>query len=350
MATNSLIVKDGNGTLSSLSTFSGSYGLIPEHAITGTVNVTASAASPVYVTGTVQVGQPINVDVVVGDLITVTSSMANPVYVSGNVEVADTYTNNGVTALYVRVTASSEDLIKVSTDVDKYAYPGGTLGAFVTRITASDGDPVHVTSSNIYPVNVSSSEDRPVFVVSSEGKPVYVSSSAGNWVQVTASHTSPTAVTSNESRPVFVVNNVGNSVFVTSSDSTPVITKAKLASSVTRNKFASGGGSPQIDWASTGSSNVSGTFILADSSSARVGLLFANNTSRDLYVAIGNGSYSTTNGFLLNGTGSAPVDYSFILYPSGTYSADPSFANAKHSGFFVSASNIDVTVTVVTTE
>jgi hypothetical protein len=316
-----LTIKDGAGSTTSLKTTLTGSDHMPHHivqAVSGTVAITSSAA--------------------------------NPAFITGSVSVATTYTNNSVTALYVRVTASAEDYVKVATDVDKYAYPGGTLGALVTKITASSGDPVYVTSSNIYPVYVSSSEDRPVFVVSNAGKPVYVSSSAGNWVQVTASHSFPVAVSSNESKPVFVVNNVGNSVFVTSSDSTPVITKAKLASSVTRNKFTNGGGSPQIDWASTGSSNISGTFILADSSSARVGLLFANNTSRDLYVAIGNGSYSTTNGFLLSGTGSAPNDYSFILYPSGTYSADPSFANAKHSGFFVSASNIDVTVTVVTTE
>ncbi len=48
MATNTLIIKDGNGTLSGLSTFSSSTGLIPEHAISGSVSVTASAANPVY--------------------------------------------------------------------------------------------------------------------------------------------------------------------------------------------------------------------------------------------------------------------------------------------------------------
>lgn len=248
--------------------------------------------------------------------------------------------------VYVRVTASAEDPIKISTDVDKYAYPGGTLGALVTKITASSGDPVYVTSSNLSPVYVSSSEDRPVFVVSNAGKPVYVTSSAGNWVQVTASHSNPVAVSSNESKPVFVVNNVGNSLFVTSSEATPVIVKSAVATNVDRQKFTSGGGSPQINWASTASANISGTFILAESASARTGLMFANNTSYDLYVAIGNGSYTTTNGFLLSSTSSAPIDYSFILYSSGTYSADAQFANAKHSGFFVSASNIDVTINV----
>jgi hypothetical protein len=306
MATNSLIVKDGNGTLSSLSTFSGSYGLIPEHAITGTVNVTASAASPVYVTGTVQIAQPVSVDVVVGDLITVTSSQANPVYVSGNVSVADTYTNSGITALYVKVTASSTDPIRISSDVDKYAYPGGTYGALITKITASDNAPVHVTSSQFTPVYVSSSEDRPVFITNSTGKRIYVTSSANE--------------------PLFV--------------------KTPPTTVVGRQKFSSGF---QIDWASTASANVSGTFILADSASNRSGLIFANNTAYDLYVAIGGEGDGKVNGFLLSSTASAPVDYSFILYPSGTYSADPGFVNAKHTGFFVSSSFISVTVTVTTT-
>lgn len=312
-----LTIKDGAGSTTSLKTTLTGSDHMPHHivqAVSGTVAITSSAA--------------------------------NPAFITGSVSVATTYTNNSVTALYVRVTASAEDYVKVATDVDKYAYPGGTFGALVTKITASSGDPVYVTSSNIYPVYVSSSEDRPIFVVSNAGKPVYVSSSAGNWVQVTASHSFPVAVSSNESKPVFVVNNVGNPLFVTSSAGDPLFVKSPPTTVVGRQKFSSGF---QIDWASTASANISGTFILADSASNRSGLMFANNTAYDLYVAIGGEGDGKVNGFLLNNTASAPVDYSFILYPSGTYSADPGFVNAKHTGFFVSSSLISVTVTVTTT-
>lgn len=311
-----LTIKDGNGVSKTLKTDTEGSDLVPYHAISGTVNVT----------GTVSINQPI----------TITSSANNPAYVTGTVSINDPILvspNGGVLTV-----------------ADRYSYTGGTYGALLTKITASEGDAVYVRSAETVPVYVSSSEDRPVFVVSNAGKPVYVTSSAGNWVQVTASQNAPVYVTSNENKPVFVNNNSGNALFVTSSNSAPLIVKQCPATSVTRSRFTSGGGSPQIDWASTSPSNISGTFILAQSSSLRAGLMFANNTSYDLYIAIGDGDNATTNGFLLNTTSSTPVGYSFILYSSGTYFADSSFVSAKHSGFFVSASNIDVTVNVTTTD
>jgi hypothetical protein len=78
--------------------------------------------------------------------------------------------------------------------------------------------------------------------------------------------------------------------------------------------------------------------------------MFANNTNKDLYVALGDTDFASTNGFLLTSTAVAPSYYSFIVYPSGTYFAEPTFVNLKHSGFFVSSSNIDVQISSVTTE
>lgn len=238
MADESLIIKDGNGSLSALSVFSGALGLIPEHAISGTVDVS----------GTVSIG------------------------------------------------------------VDKYAYPGGTFGALITKITASDNDPVHVTSSFL--------------------SPIYVSSSIG--------------------RELYIANTANTPVYVTSSNSYPVITRNSVGSSIARTAFSSFAGT--IDWAGTGSSDISGTFILAPSSSTRRGLMFANGTDKNLYIALGDTDLGATNGFLLSTTASAPSLYSFILYPSGTYFADPEFVTFKHSGFFISSSNIDVQVNVISTE
>jgi hypothetical protein len=47
--TGSLIIKDGTGALASLSVYSSSNGYIPEHAISGTISISSSLTSPVYV-------------------------------------------------------------------------------------------------------------------------------------------------------------------------------------------------------------------------------------------------------------------------------------------------------------
>lgn len=145
------------------------------------------------------------------------------------------------------------------------------------------------------------------------------------------------------------VKNVQNeALFVTSSNAYPVVIKNSVGSSIARTAFSSFAGT--IDWAGTGSSDISGTFILAPSSSTRRGLMFANGTDKNLYIALGDTDLGATNGFLLSTTASAPSLYSFILYPSGTYFADPEFVTFKHSGFFISSSNIDVQVNVISTE
>lgn len=292
-----LTIKDGAGATTALNTSLAGGEHTPYHAISGTVSITSSLTNPVAVTGTVTVG-----------------SITDPVVLSADV----------------------------------YGYPGFTYGALITKVTASDTDPVHVTSSFLQPLFVSSSSGREVWVASSPGTPVYVSSSEGNVVFVSASTNSPVPVTSSGDKPVFVVNDSAKPIFVTSSDAFPVVTKNTIATSTSRTGFSSYAGT--INWAGTGSADISGTFILAQSSSTRKGLMFANNTNKDLYIALGDNDFAATNGFLLSNTASSPVSYSFILYPSGTYFAETTFANIKHSGFFISSSNIDVTINVITTE
>jgi hypothetical protein len=262
--------------------------------------------------------------------------------------------NGSLTALKTTLSASEHlphHIVHGTVDtnisnVDIYTMYGGQ--ALVTRVTASDSDPVHVTSSFLSPVSVTSSAGRELWVASSPGVPVYVSSSTGNFVQVTASANSPVSVTSSYDKPVYVTNDSLKPVYVTSSESSPVITKQKISTSTSRNTFSSFANT--INWAGTGSSDISGTFILANTSSTRSGLMFSNNTNKDLYIALGDNDFASTNGFLLNSTSSAPLVYSFVLYPSGTYFAEPSFVNIKHSGFFISSSNIDVAITSYATE
>ncbi len=358
-----LPVKDGNGTLTSLKTTLTGSDHMPHHivqAVSGTVAVTSSAASPlfvtssnaiavtassanpVYITGAVNVSQPISVDLVVGDNVFVTSSLSAPLYVS----------SSDNSPILVTGTVSVNNYPSTVTVTASFDNPIAVTGNFTT--TVSDG------------LRVTSSYDNPIFVVNDQLKPVYVTASLGNPVLVsvgnvastnativntpvvTSSFTSPVYVSSSYDRPVFVSNDQLKPVYVTSSEAYPVVVKEKIATSTSRNTFSSFAST--IDWAGTGSSNISGTFILANSSSFRRGLMFANNTNKDLYIALGDNDFASTNGFGLTTTSSAPAVYSFILYPSGTYFADQSFVNIKHSGFFVSSSNIDVQITIVATE
>ena len=290
----SLPVKDGNGSLTALKTTLSASEHLPHHIV-------QSVASTVGISGTVNVN--------------------NTVDVSGTVDA------------------------NIS-NVDIYTMHGGF--ALVTRVTASDNDPVHVTSSFLSPISVTSSAGRELWVASSPGIPVYVSSSEGNYVNVTSSANSPLPVTSSANKPLFVTNDTINVLYVSSSDAHPVVTKSRISTSTSRATFSSFANT--IDWASSTPSNISGTFILANTSSTRTGLMFSNNTNKDLYIALGDNDFASTNGFLLNTTSSAPLVYSFVLYPSGTYFAEPSFVNIKHSGFFISSSNIDVAVTSYATE
>jgi len=90
MAIQSLPIKDGTGSIQYLAVESGSYGYIPIHQVTSSITyplyITASSASPLPITGT------INVDVQVSDLLTVTSSNTNRVWVTGNVSVSEIVT------------------------------------------------------------------------------------------------------------------------------------------------------------------------------------------------------------------------------------------------------------------
>jgi hypothetical protein len=313
MATNSLVIKDGNGSSSALSTFSGSYGLIPEHAVSGTVNVTASAASPVYVTGNVSISQPVNVDLNLSDQLTVVVSSSennNAVWITSSATYP-AYVNINNTA---SVSISGTPTITGSVSIDGIPT--------ITGSVTINGVPTVALQSNIVTASISGT---PTITgsVSIDGTPTITGS-----VNV-GSINSVVSVTSSTSNPVYV----------SSSYSTPVTTKEKLPNTLTLGFFNAGVGQG-IDWASTASVNVSGTFIIAQSSSTRSGLMFTNNFQNNIYVIYDSGYYSN-NGFgSLTSTASAPSFFSFILYPNGTYTADPAFVNVKHSGFIVSASNI----------
>ena len=274
----SLKIKDGDGNSRDLKADQVSGEYVVYHAISGTVSTSITGVPSVAISNSPSVTITGTPTVALSSNI-VTSSIANIV----------TASLSGVPAVSVQNSSS--------------------LTASIYGVAAITGS-VGITSIN-----------NPVYVTSSEANPVYVSSSVG--------------------RPVVVTGTVAvGTVTVTSSYSAPVVTKEKLPNILTLNYLNAGVGQG-IDWASTASANVSGTFIIAQSSSTRSGLMFTNNFQNNLYVVYDSGYYGN-NGFgPLNSTASAPSFFSFILFPSGTYTADPAFVNLKHSGFIVSASNIN---------
>ena len=273
----SLKIKDGDGNSRDLKADQVSGEYVVYHAISGTVSTSITGVPSVAISNSPSVTITGTPTVALSSNI-VTSSIANIV----------TASLSGVPAVSVQNSSS--------------------LTASIYGVAAITGS-VGITSIN-----------NPVYVTSSEANPVYVSSSVG--------------------RPVVVTGTVAvGTVTVTSSYSAPVVTKEKLPNTLTLGFFNAGVGQG-IDWASTASVNVSGTFIIAQSSSTRSGLMFTNNFQNNIYVVYDSGYYSN-NGFgSLTSTASAPSFFSFILYPNGTYTADPAFVNVKHSGFIVSASNI----------
>lgn len=92
--------------------------------------------------------------------------------------------------------------------------------------------------------------------------------------------------------------------------------------------------------------SASGTFSLASNSTTRKGLTVFNPGPHPLYVALSTAG-STTNGFTLTNTASAPSVYSFMVYPSGTYIADQTTVGVYHGGYFISGSTSNIFISAI---
>jgi hypothetical protein len=291
-----LSVKDGNGTLTSLKTTLTGSDHMPHHVIqeisgsnistivskltdisssaAAVQTVTASLANPVYVTGAVQVSQPVSVDLVIGDNVFVTSSLSAPLYVSSS--------NN------------SPILITGTVNVDNYPA--------ITTVTASTTSPVPVTgtiNAGGYYLNSINDSVAPLSFA-------FTSSGGVNYIRATASNSSPVTTVSKKSTITNATKTVHNQYTI---------------------------GDEYIDY----TSSFSGTFIISSLDINRSTLILFNPSAYNLYISVGSGS-DGPNGFQMLNTSSAPLKYSFILYPSGTYIADDSTVSAFHSGFFISSS------------
>ena len=133
-------------------------------------------------------------------------------------------------------------------------------------------------------------------------------------VTVSASLSNPVPVTGT----VTMVSSISSPVYISP---IPVTTVSKTATT-------------SFIW----STAASGTFNLASESTTRKGLTIFNPGPNNLYVALST-TTDTKNGFTLTNTASAPANYSFIIYPSGTYSAEPNTVGVFHGGYFISGSS-----------
>jgi hypothetical protein len=288
IATNTLAIKDGAGADSSLAAQSSSYGLVPVHAISGSVNITSSANSPVLVTGSVAILQPVNVDITVADNISVTSSAANPLFISSS--------------------ANSPVLVT-----------GSVLLLNNSSLTASiSGTPTVTLSSNAVTASIS-------------GTPTITGT-------VNINNTSLSVTSSINNSSLNVTASINNSsLTITASNISPIATIYKKSSTTSfatktvHNSYTTG--DYYIDY----TSSASGTFLIADGDNDRSTLIIFNPSSYNLYINVGSSSEGP-NGFQMYNTSSAPLKYSFILFPSGTYMADETTLNCRHGGFFISKS------------
>jgi hypothetical protein len=156
-----------------------------------------------------------------------------------------------------------------------------------------------------------------------DGGTLKVKLTGSNTVKIDSYDTILTKITSSI---VEVTNSLNTPLFITSSYDLVIKQKQAKSSTVTGIYYPG-----QFSWSTN-----SGTFVLAAEEENRKGLIISNPSSERLYVVVGSGS---NNGFTLSSTGSAPTVFSFIIFASGTYVAEPTMAGAFHAGFFVSQSN-----------
>jgi hypothetical protein len=310
--------------------------------ITGTVSLNSSIGSPVYVdlagigkfgytdgsalvtkitgnttdnrfwvTGNVDIGVT-KVAIPDGTALVIKSTGSNdqnPTYVTGNVDIGvGKVSYAGGNAIVVKVTSSADIFNVQLSDISIYDYAGGK--AIVTKLTGSgtnESDRLWVTGT-VTTVGGGSVADGLKVELSGTNVKQLSGSSANTYLQ-----TSIAPVATGSALKVFAPPNWGGPV--PSGDGNVIL----------------------FDWDTP--TQDSGTVIAASSSINRKSLTVFNNSPHDIYMLIGNPwGISNKNGFSLYSTGAAPNMYSFILYTSGTYFAEPHNVGMKHSMYLVSSS------------
>lgn len=194
-------------------------------------------------------------------------------------------------------------------------------------VTASAAYPLYVTGnvSISQPVNVDVVVGDNIAVTSSLAAPLYVSSSANSPLLVTGTvnvnnYPSTTTVTASAANPVYVTGALEVNNVLTAN---PSKATSSTIGFITSSYFS---------W--TGNTGSDGMYNFSPSNPAVKGLILVNPGPHTVYVAIGGGG--SQNGFLITNTASAPNYCSLVLYPSGTYVADPVSCVLQHSVYYIS--------------
>lgn len=231
----------------------------------------------------------------------------------------------------------SGNIKSLTVESGSYGYiPVHTLSSSAgsgSYVTASATYPVYVTGnvSISQPVNVDVVVGDNIAVTSSLAAPLYVSSSANSPLLVTGTLTVNTAssvsisnsslsVTASQTDPVYVTGAVEVNNVLTANPSKAV---SSTIGFITSSYFT---------W--TGNTGSDGMYNFSPSNPAVKGLILVNPGPNTVYVAIGGGG--SQNGFLITNTASAPNYCSLVLYPSGTYVADPISCVLQHSVYYIS--------------
>jgi len=368
------------GSVSSISTISGPV----------TASIVNSAADPVYLTGSIYVADTQNINGKLALLVKTTGSEINNVNISDINSGYTTGAGPSKTALLVSLTGNyGENTFRIQDIIPNNGnlpitgtiaignIPTINLGNVVTYYQSVPVVATQLTGNSVVQTGnrealltsvtgtafVSFGELTPAFTASMENpiavklpNQVFVSSSlfevskvsysegSALVVRVTASNNETYPVTlsgvstsafsegqalvvritsSNENNPVHITGNVS----IVSTEAQPVITKTKSITNVQKQTYSATYG---FSWTTD-----SGTFVVADADTNRKSLMIHNPSQYEVYVSVGS---SSLNGFYIWDVAQPPDNFSFIIYPSGTYTADEYAAAAFHACYFVSQS------------
>ena len=271
----SLIIKDGAGVNKTLKTGTDGSDLVPYHAISGTVATTISG------TPTVALASNAVTASITGTPTVTLASNAVTASISGTPTFNISSTENKITA---SILSSEASPIYVTGNLATL-----TIGQLSASLTASSNVTMSALGSNI---STTLGNGKEALLVHISGSP-----DSQSWI-------------------------------FTSTPSPQVSSRQKF-------KFYNG-----IDYSVN-----SGTFEISNYSMARKSLTVYNPGPNDLYISIGgptqddpeSGSY--VNGFLIEQLNVTPASYNFVIYASGTYTADEFTSPFQHGGFFISQSD-----------
>jgi hypothetical protein len=301
------------------------------------------------------------------------STEDSPQYVTGTLNTnlfgVNKYGLSAGSALVVKVTASSDSdpvIISGSTDigVTKYGFSAGS--ALIVKVTASNSDTYPVQLNNVSTVAYSEGQALVVKVTASTDGPYGVTLDGISSYGYSGGAALVTKLTQSgmQNEPFWVTGTVNSNASVSVNDGLKVElsgTNVKQLSGSSSNTYLQTSIAPVAttstlksyvlpNWGGpvpTGDANVilfdwstpdSGTVCAASSSVTRKSLTIFNDSQYNVYFMIGLPHAEQTNGFNLYSTTNRPNAYSFVLYPSGTYFAEPHNVGMRHSMYLVSGS------------